>query len=161
MDKLDRIDIRILDLLQSDARLTNKQIAEELGMSTTPVFERIKKLEKKGIIQKYVALIDRRKVGKNLLAYGSVRLKEHTQESISIFVTQVKGFPEVIECMHTTGMGDYLLKIVVDDMDAYHRFVMDKLSAIKVISHVETSFVLDEVIKTTAFPLLSEKNEQE
>ncbi|MFT5338115.1 MAG: Lrp/AsnC family leucine-responsive transcriptional regulator [Sphingobacteriales bacterium] len=161
MDKLDRIDIRILDLLQNDARLTNKQIAEELGMSTTPVFERIKKLEKKGVIQKYVALVDRRKVGKNLLAYGSVRLKEHTQTSISTFVAQVKDFPEVIECMHTTGMGDYLLKIVVDDMDAYHRFVMDKLSAITVISHVETSFVLDEVIKTTAFPLLTEKNEQE
>ena len=159
MDKLDRIDIRILDLLQHDARLTNKQVAEELGMSTTPVFERIKKLEKKGIIQKYVALLDRRKIGKNLIAYGTVRLKEHTQESISEFVAHVKSFPEVVECIHTTGMGDYLLKMAVEDMDAYHKFVMDKLSAIKVISHVQSSFVLDEVVKTTTYPLSIEDNE--
>jgi len=159
MEKLDAVDLRILDLLQHNAQLTNKQIAEKLGMSTTPVFERIKKLEKKGVIAKYVALLDRRKIGKNLIAYGTVRLKEHTQESITEFVEQVKSFPEVVECMHTTGMGDYLLKMAVEDMDAYHKFVMDKLSAIKVISHVQSSFVLDEVVKETAFPILENNNE--
>jgi Lrp/AsnC family leucine-responsive transcriptional regulator len=150
---LNDIDKQILNELQQNARLTNRELAEKLNLSTTPVFERIKKLEKKGIIRSYVALLDAGKVEKNLVAITQVKLDIHSKKLIEDFNKKIITFDEVMECYHTTGDADFILKIVVSDMDDYYRFIMDKLSQTTDVAHISTSFVLNEIKHTTAIQL--------
>jgi len=149
----DKIDAEILNELQNNARLTNRELSEKLNLSTTPIFERIKKLEKKGIIRSYVALIDAGKVNKNLTAITKVKLDIHSKELIEAFTKKIKTFEEVMECYHTTGDADFILKIVVSDMDDYYRFIMEKLTQTTDVAHIDTSFVLNEIKHTTAIQL--------
>ncbi len=150
MRSLDSIDFRILQLLQENAKSTNKDIAARLGMTTTPIYERIKRLEEEGYIQKYVALVDRRKLDYALAAYCNVSLKEHSQTFLQQFEKQIQAIPEVQECYHIAGSFDYLLKVVVRDMVAYQDFVVNKLAALDNIGNVESSFVMTEVKYSTA-----------
>lgn len=151
---LDETDLRILQLLQQDARLTNKQIADQIGKSVTPVFERIRRLEKEGYIKHYIAVLNNKKIGKGLVAYTHVRLCLHDQETIAQFEETVVHFHEVMECYRMAGEYDYLLSISVRDMDEFNEFVINKLSLIYDIGSVQTYFVIDEMKKNTAYNLV-------
>jgi DNA-binding Lrp family transcriptional regulator len=150
---IDATDKKILNELQVNARITTRELADKLGLSKTPVFERIKKLEKIGLIKEYVAHIDYKKLDYNLIAFTHVRLDIHSKEMIEDFSRKIILFPEVIECYHTTGESDFLLKIIIADMNAYYQFVMEKLTQTKDVAHINTSFVLNELKHTTAIEL--------
>ena len=150
---LDPIDIRILQFLQQDARMTAKEIAAKLGKSVTAVYERIKKLESAGYIKGYVALLNRHLIGKKLTGYTTVKLKEHSEAVLSGFEREVIKFPEVMECYQLTGLSDFLIKVVIQDMEEYNHFLKNKLAALPYIGNVHTSFVLSEAKRETAYHL--------
>jgi Lrp/AsnC family leucine-responsive transcriptional regulator len=150
---MDTIDKKILMLLQQDAKLNTKEIAEKVGLSVSPTFERIKKLEQKEYIQKYVALLDPTKVGKSISVYCQVTLAVHSRELIDDFKQHILALPEIMGCYHVSGNYDFLLKVAVNDMNEYHKFVIDKLSVIKGISNVQSSFVMEEIKNDFAYNL--------
>jgi Lrp/AsnC family leucine-responsive transcriptional regulator len=152
-DALDAADRVILRLLQQNAYLTTKEIAAQLDLTTTPVHERIKRLEREGYIERYTAVVSRRKVGLPLLVFCDVALKEHNREYLLRFERFVGQFDEVLECYHVTGQYDYTLKVVVADMDAYQRFIKEKLATLENIGRVQSHFVMTEVKSTTALPM--------
>jgi Lrp/AsnC family transcriptional regulator, leucine-responsive regulatory protein len=145
---LDAKDLAILKLLQQNARFTVKQIAEQVHLSTTPVHERIKRMEESGVIKQYVALLDYTKVKKGLMAICYVSLKEHSKTAGTKFVKAVLQMPEIIECFTISGEFDFMLKVVTEDMNAYHDFHVNKLSSIDNMGHVQSVFVMG-VIKET------------
>jgi len=147
MKNLDQTDRKILELLQSDSSLNIKQIAAHLDLTSTPVYERIKKLENAGIVEKYVAKVNSQKLGLELLIFSHVSLKEHTKEFLSNFESEVLLLQEVIECHHVSGEHDYLLKVLVKNMADYRGFLTDKLAKIKNIGNVHSSFVVGEIKK--------------
>jgi len=151
---LDETDLRILQLLQQDARLTNKQIAEKIGKSVTPVFERVRRLEREGYIQQYVAVLNTKMIGKGLVAYAHVQLCSHDQETMTKFENTVIQFTEVMECYRMAGKYDYLLNIVVKDMEEFNDFVIRKLSLVYDIGTVQSYFVLDEMKKNAVYNLV-------
>lgn len=152
-DGLDAADRAILRLLQEDAFLTTKEIAARLNLTTTPVFERVKRLEREGYIRRYAALLDRRKIGLSMLVLCEVSLKEHNRDFLLRFEESVVGLPEVMECHHITGEYDYLLKVTVRDMDDYQRFIKEKLAALENIGRVQSHFVMTEVKNSTVLPV--------
>ena len=146
-------DIRILQLLQHDARITHKEIADKLGKTITPVYERVKKLEAEGYIDRYVALLNKEKLGKALTAFTHVQLKEHSQPVLKAVEKELVKIPEVMECYHMTGQYDFLLKVAISDMKEYHDFMLNKLATIANIGTVQSFFVLSESKQETAFAL--------
>ncbi len=152
MFQLDKTDFKILEILQSNSQLTIKEMAQRVNLSTTPVHDRIKRLETEGIIEKYVALINRRRVGKFLIAFSNVSLDKQRQENFEEFNDIVKEMVEVVECHVVSGNFDYLLKVVISDMEAYHAFYQ-RMSAIQGVSHISSFFVMSEVKNVTAIPL--------
>jgi Lrp/AsnC family leucine-responsive transcriptional regulator len=150
---MDAIDKKILMLLQQDAKLNTKEIAEKVGLSVSPTFERIKKLEQKLYIKKYVALLDPAKVGKSISVYCQVTLAIHSRELIDDFKQHILALPEIMGCFHVSGNYDFLLKVAVNDMNEYQKFVIDKLSVIKGISNVQSSFVMEEIKNDFAYNL--------
>lgn len=150
---LDEHDILILQLLQHDARLTTKEIADKIGKSVTPVYERIKKLQENGYIERYVAILNSKLILKDLTAYTQVHLREHAKDYMLLFEKEVIRLPEVMECYHMTGAFDFLLKIAVKDMEEYYGFVINKLANLANLGTVQTFFVLHEAKKNTAYEL--------
>ena len=150
---LDATDLRILRLLQTRSDLTNREVAATMGLTPSPVYERIKRLEKTGVIQRYVALVNREKLGLRLMAFCNVSIKEHARPFILQFEEEIKTLPEVVECFHTAGGFDYLLKVIVPDMDSYQRFIVEKLAALENIGRVQSSFVMDEIKHGTELPI--------
>lgn len=150
---LDKTDINILNLLQEDGRITIKALSEKLGLSTTPIFERMKKLEKEGIIDKYVALVNQKNIDRKLSVFVSISLKNHTRSYLQSFVKEMNSYNEVQECFHIAGDFDFMLKVVLKDMEAYERFILSKLSVISNIAHVKSSFVLSKNKYSTAYKL--------
>jgi Lrp/AsnC family leucine-responsive transcriptional regulator len=142
MNKVDETDKKILEILQLNSNQSIKQIASQLNLTNTPVHERIKKLEKSGIIESYSANIDTKKIGKDLMVYTSVSLKEHTKDYLLNFETKVQSITEVIECHHVSGEHDYLLKVILKNMDDYRDFLTNKLAKIANIGNVHSSFVV-------------------
>ena len=134
IDKLDKTDIEILRLLQQNSNRTIKNIADVLGMTTTPIFERIKKLEKKGFIDKYAAILNSRMLGLKLTVFVGITLKNHTRSYLEKFVTTIKGFTEVVECHRVSGNFDYLLKLTLVDIEDYEQFILTKLAIIVKLS---------------------------
>ena len=151
--KLDQIDRKLLKLLQSDSKQTNKAIALQLDLSVTAVFERIKKLENNGVINKYVALVKKDKVDKTLVAFCHIKLSQHLQDYVIQFEKEVNKLTEVIECHHISGEYDYLLKVVVKDMEDFREFMVEKLTKIKHIGSTHSMFVISEVKHTTAISI--------
>jgi Lrp/AsnC family leucine-responsive transcriptional regulator/Lrp/AsnC family transcriptional regulator len=143
--KLDSTDKEILKHLQEDALLTTKELASRLNLSPTPVYERVRRLEKEGVILKYVALIDREKVAKDLMVFCSIRLKEHAQEAGAKFVQEIVKLEEVQECYNISGDYDFMLKIVVHDMREYQSFLMNKLASLENIGSTHSIFVMSEI----------------
>jgi len=150
---IDSTDKSILALLQNDGKITFKEIASQLNLTTTPVYERIKRLERDGYIKSYKAILDRKKIGLNLLVFCNISLKEHQASYLSQFEKDIKKFNEVIACYHIAGMYDYLIKISVEDMDVYQYFIANKLANIKNIARVQSSFVMTEVKSAIDLPL--------
>ncbi len=153
MEKLDKLDKNILHLLQTDSSLNTKQIADEVGLSVTPTYERIKRMERTGVIEKYVALLNKEKVGKNLVVYCNVSLQVHSKPLLKKFETAISKFDEVMECYHTAGTFDYLLKVASNDMNHYQDFITNKLAATENIGHVQSSFVMTEVKHKTEYKI--------
>ncbi|MFT4831431.1 MAG: Lrp/AsnC family leucine-responsive transcriptional regulator [Psychroserpens sp.] len=151
--KFDEIDVRLLGLLQQDCKKTTKEYANQLNLSVTAVYERIKRLEKSGCITKYVALVDKKKVNKLFIVLCHVKLVQHTKEFLTQFERDVLKLQEVVECYHISGDYDYILKIHVSDMEAYRDFMVAKLTAINHIGSTQSSFVITEVKHTTAIPI--------
>lgn len=147
--KFDETDKQILHFLQKDAKMTTKEIAFHLKLSTTAIYERIKKLEKEGVIQKYVAVLDKEKIDKSFMAYCHVRLQQHTKANVEEFERQVVKLPEVLECIHVSGDYDYILKVCVKNMKEYRSFLVNKLTALKGIGSTQSTFMLNEVKNTT------------
>jgi len=150
---LDALDIRILQLLQHDSRITTKEMSDKLGKSVTAIHERIKRMEESGVVQRYVALLNRDLIGKNLIAFTTVQLKEHSQAALRGFEKESVKFLEVMECYQLTGQFDFLLKLAIRDMHEYNDFLMNKLSTLPNIGVVQTFFVLSEGKAETAYPL--------
>jgi Lrp/AsnC family leucine-responsive transcriptional regulator len=152
--KPDPIDHRILQELQNDAGLTNQALAKRVGLSASPCLRRVKALEEAGIIEKRVALLDRKKLGLSLTALIHISMDRHTPERFEKFEKTVKRYPEVQACYLVTGQqADYLLMVVVPSMDHYQSFLLDKITRIEGVSGVHSSFVMRRVVDTTALPL--------
>lgn len=155
MIKLDATDHKILQLLQDNANLTTKEIAVELGLSNTPTYERIKRLQRHGIILKSVVLIDRKQVDCSLIGFCNVSLDRHSKNSLEQFEQDIVHFEEILECYHITGKYDYMLKVAVKDMEAYHKFTFNHLATLENVGNVHTIFVMKDVKYSTAYPMPS------
>lgn len=145
---LDTKDLMILRLLQENARMTVREIAAQVHLSTTPVHERIRRLEETGVIRQYVALVDHTKVKKGLMVICYVSLKQHNKKSGALFIQAIEAIDEVIECYNISGEFDFMLKVVVENMDAYYQFHVHRLSEIEDIGHLQSVFVMG-IIKQT------------
>jgi Lrp/AsnC family transcriptional regulator, leucine-responsive regulatory protein len=151
--ELDRIDRRILQLLQDDAHMTYQQIAEAVSLSPSPCLRRIKRLEQAGVIKQYVALLDPQKLGLGLLAYVNVKLEKRGAKTLETFRAAVQSWPEVVACYAMTGEMDYLLRVHTADLEHFTRVVMDKLMTRPEVLDVRSSFALERVKDTTALPV--------
>lgn len=148
---LDEIDLKILRILQNDSKKTTKEIADIINLSASPVYERTRKLEKKGYIKKYVAILDKTLVRRPVTAICMVSLRYHNEGFIDKFELQIKALDEVQECYHMAGKIDFFLKINIESLELYHDFVRSKLSKIENIGVLESSFVLKEIYHTTEY----------
>lgn len=150
---LDDTDKKILRLLQEDAHLTLKDIAKQINLSLTPVHDRVKRLEQEGIIEKYVSILNKKKLGINLTVYCQVTLIKQTHDTSEGFNESIMNLAEVVECNFVSGSFDYMLKIVVPDMESYHQFHQQKLSVLSGVSLIHSFFVMSEVKGTTVLPI--------
>jgi len=145
---LDNMDISILRLLQENARITVKEISEKVHLSTTPVHERIKRMEESGVIKQYATLVDHTKVKKGLMVICYVSLKQHSKDAGDKFIKTMLELNEVVECYNISGEFDFMLKVVSEDMNAYYDFHVNKLSRMENMGHVQSVFVMG-IIKQT------------
>ncbi|GAB3339170.1 Lrp/AsnC family transcriptional regulator [Marivirga atlantica] len=151
--KLDETDLQIIRLLQHNARITNKELAAKLDLTPTPVYERVKRLERMKVINQYVALINPKLIGKDLMAICMLRLEKHTKEKLADFEAHVATIPEVVECYHLAGQYDYHLKVLVKDMNTFQDFIVNKLSVNANLSNIQSSFVMSKITDSTAVPI--------
>lgn len=152
--KLDRIDRRILEIIQEQGRISNLELAEAVGLSATPCARRVKRLEDEGIIDRHVTLLNPEKLDLMLTAILGISMDRHTPERFENFDNIIRKFPEVLECNVVTGQSaDYLLKVIVPDMSYYEEFLLGRLTGIEGVTGVHSSFVLRKVVKKTALPL--------
>ena len=153
MIKLDELDRKLLRLLQSDAKMNVKEISAKLKITKTPIYERIKKYEKQGIIDRYVAIINREKIDHSMVVFCTVSLKSQNLEEIRTFSDAVTKIPEVLECYLMGGANDFLLKVVVEDLNAYHLFASGRLAALANVDQIKSTFVLNEIKHSMVYPL--------
>lgn len=151
--KIDQLDKKILNHLQQDSKKTNKEISNDLGLSVTAVYERIRKLERAGVINKYVALLDPEKIEKGFMVLCQVKLTQHKKDFLTKFEKEVNRLPEVIECLHVSGDFDYMLKVLVKDMDAYREFLVTKLTTLDHIGSTKSIFTINKVKQSTLISL--------
>ena len=152
-ERLDAVDARILDLIQHDAALSVAEIAEHVGLSSSPCWRRIKRLEEEGVIQRRVTVLDREKLGLDFEVYCTVKLSLPTQQNLEVFEQSVKRWPEVVQCATVTGSADYELRIVTRDMHAFDDFLRDKILSLGLVSNIESRIVVRSVKNTTTVPL--------
>lgn len=151
--ELDRTDRRILEVLQQNGRITNAELANQVALSPSPCLRRLHQLEESGVIRRYVALLDPWCVGLGLQGFVTVTLEKGGGAHVETFRKAVDSWPEVLECYATTGDMDYLLRVMVTDLEHFSRFMMDRLLKQDGVTNVKSSFVLQEVKQTTALPL--------
>jgi Lrp/AsnC family transcriptional regulator len=149
---MDAIDIKLLGLLQHNAELTIQELSKEVHLSTTPCWKRINQLKNNGYINKTVSLVDRKRVGANVTAMVSIKVNNHNQERISIFAKTIQDIPEVIECYRMSGETDYLLKVVVSDIESYDAFYKNLIEKVQFLK-VTSNFAIEEIKSTTEIPL--------
>ena len=150
---LDGFDRKILDIVQHDASLSAADIGERVGLSQSPCWRRLNRLEQEGYIAGKVALLDRRRLGLDVLVFATVKLTAHGRRSLPAFADAIGTYPEVQECYTLTGEMDFLLRIVTEDVQAYERFFFDHLSQLPGVGEVHSSIVMSEIKRTTAYPL--------
>ncbi len=150
---LDEKNRQILDILQQDAKLSVKEIASRIQLSFTPTYERIKNMEESGVISKYVAIVNRQKVGLKIAAYCNVTLKEQSKFALLKFEDAVLSIPEIVETISVSGNYDYMLKIVATDIESYNKFIIDVISNLPNIGQYHSSIVMTEVKKETAYKI--------
>jgi Lrp/AsnC family leucine-responsive transcriptional regulator len=153
--EIDDIDRKIIAVVQSDGRITTQDLAERVGLSASPCARRLRILEESGVITGYAAVVDQTKVGLPISAFASIKLELQREEDLDRFAQAVARWPEVLDCYLMTGQRDYLLRIVVRDLAAYERFLKEKLTRLKGIASIETSFALGQVKRSDALPLTS------
>lgn len=151
--KLDQIDLELLNYLQEDSKQTTKELSVKLGMSVTAVFERIKKLERNEVIQRYVAILDKNKIERAFVVVTLVKIKTHSKEAILEFEKKISEMPEVLECFHVSGEYDYVLKISIKDMEDYRDFMISKLTSLDEVSSTQSMFTIKEVKNSTVYKL--------
>ena len=147
-EDLDNIDITILRALQKNSRLTSKELAAKIHLSTSPAFERQKRLEREGYIKGYMAVVDAEKVGNGILVLCNIRLKQHTEDLIQQFMDAVKNIDEITECFNTSGDYDFLIKVYAKDMKDYQQFMQHTLGRIECVGSLHSVFVIDETKNT-------------
>jgi len=150
---LDEVDVQLLSLLQQDGRITNADLAKSVGLSPPSVLQRVRVLEKAGLIKGYFGILDAEKLGLRITALAMISLSLHQEQPIERFRRSVNEIPEVLECYHVSGEFDFLLKIVVKDIRSYEQLIRERLSKIKGIQQIKTSFVLATTKHTTQIPL--------
>lgn len=152
--ELDRYDRQILSILQTEGRISNQDLADRIGLSASPCLRRVRTLEESGLITGYRALLDARKLGLTLMALIGISMDKHTPERFDSLEAVIRDIPEVLECLLITGQqADYQLKVVVRDMDAYQHLLLNKITSIKGVTGVHTSFVLRRVVDRTSLPV--------
>ncbi len=152
--KLDRYDRQILAALQADARLSNQELADRIGLSPSPCLRRVRRLEDSGLIEGYRAMLNARALGLKLMAFINISMDRHTPDRFDLFESHIANCPEVLECHLITGQdADYLLKVIVDDMDGFQRLLLEKITRIDGVSGVHSSFVLKSPANKTALPV--------
>jgi len=152
-EPLDRYEKRILALLQEDASLSTAAIAEKVGLSASPCWRRIDRLEREGFIRRKVALVDRKKVGLNAHIFAQIKLNAHGRANLDEFAEAIRGFPEVLECYVLMGSVDFLIRVVASDIEAYERFFFNRLSQLPGVQEVNSTVALSEIKATTALPI--------
>lgn len=153
IQELDETDIKILRQLQENSRLTNKELAALVHLSPTPVFERVKRLEREGFIKKYMAVIDAEKINRGFIVFCNVSMKQHTYENSQRIMEAVQHIPEIVECYNISGDYDFMLKIYVENMKHYQEFVLRILGDLDCIGSLNSFFVLGEVKNAHELPL--------
>jgi Lrp/AsnC family transcriptional regulator, leucine-responsive regulatory protein len=153
MDSLDKIDIKILKALQQNAKLTTKELADIANLSTSPTFDRLKRLEREGYIDKYVAVLNPKKVGNGIVVLCNIRLKQHNRDYGQQFIEAVNRIEEVTDCYNTSGDFDFMMKIYVRDMEHYQDFVLNTLGTIDCIGCLNSIFVIGQVKSTSCIPI--------
>ena len=151
--ELDRIDRRILNVIQQDARISNADLAREVDLSPSPCWRRLKALQEAGVIRQHVSLLDADAVGLPVSVFVSVSLDKQIEDNLARFEAAVRERPEVMECYLMTGEADYLLRVVVPDLRAYERLVLEQLTRIPGVANIKSSFALKQVSYKTALPL--------
>jgi Lrp/AsnC family leucine-responsive transcriptional regulator len=152
--ELDRYDRQIMEVLQADGRISNQDLADRIGLSPSPCLRRVRALEEAGCITGYRALVDAKALGLSLMALIHISMDQHTPERFKHFETAISEVPEVMECLLITGQSaDYQLKVVVKDMDAYQELLLNRITRIKGVTGVHSSFVLRRVVNKTALPI--------
>ena len=151
--ELDDIDRKILRALQADAKLTTAEIAALVGLSPSPCARRVRLLEKAGIIKGYTIVLDQKKVGLPISAFASIKLERQREEDLDRFAQAVARWPEVVDCYLMTGQRDYLMRIAAADLEAYERFLKDKLTRLDNVASIETSFALGQVKRSEVLPI--------
>ena len=153
MDSLDKTDKQILKVLQSNSKLTTKELAVQVNLTPTPVFERQKRLEKEGYIKKYVAILDNEKLNQGVIVYCNIRLKQHNKKYGADFINAIQSLEEVTECYNISGDYDFMMKIYIPSMKYYQYFVLNKLGVIDSIGSLHSTFVLAEVKNSYSIPV--------
>jgi DNA-binding Lrp family transcriptional regulator len=151
--KLDNIDHKVLEILQSNAKITNAQLSKEIGLSPAPTLERVKKLETTGIIQSYHAQIDREKVGLGVTTFVMISLTGHKKQVTDAFVEQINVIPEVIECHHVTGSCDFLIKVIAKDISSYQQLMLEKINEIEQVASTQTMVILSTFKESKILPI--------
>lgn len=152
--EIDEFDRRIMEVLQADGRISNQDLAERISLSPSPCLRRVRALEEAGLITGYRAMVDAKALGLSLMALIHISMDQHTPERFTHFEARVADIPEVMECLLITGQeADYQLKVLVQDMDAYQELLLNKITRIKGVTGVHTSFVLRRVVEKTAVPV--------
>jgi len=152
--KLDNIDKKLLEYLQQDCKQTNKELSNKLNLSVTAVYERIKKLEREGIIKQYVTIVAKEKVNSSFMVFCHIKLLQHTKEYVTKFEAEAAQLDEVVECFHVSGEYDYLLKVLVKDMEHFRNFMVNKLTTLQHIGNTQSSFTISEVKNTTVVKIV-------
>ena len=150
---VDKFDLAILSVLQKDARASLQEISKHVGLSPTPCWKRIKDMEAAGVIRGYTALVDREKVGLNLRVVVEANLGEHSEELLRKFERAVAASPQIVHCVSTTGQADYIMTVLIADIQAYERFLHDTIFRLPGVTHVRSSIVLKEIKQETRLPV--------
>lgn len=156
--KFDQIDRNILEILQANAKITNAQLSKEIGLSPAPTLERVKKLENQGVILSYHAKLNHHEIGLGVSTFVQVTLVGHKKEFINRFVNRINEIPEVVECHHITGQGDFILKIVAADIESYQKLMLEVISEIPEIDNMQSIIILSTFKDSKVMPIPAAQN---